>query len=643
MARLQFTQVSRVFGEDPPITALAGVDLTIAEGAYLAIEGPSGSGKSTLLNHLALVDLPSSGEYQIDNQAVSGLSERQRARLRSDTFGFVFQRFHLMPRRTALENVEIGLLYRGVRRTQRRELAQQALAAVGLATRQDVAARKLSGGEQQRVAIARATLGNTPVVVADEPTGNLDSQAGSGIIDQLEELHRRGSTVVVVTHDPAIAARANQRVRLRDGRIITNDDADDDGRQAAGRDHISEEPPATGHRLSVPGHASTMRLQDLGRESWHALRDRPGRTALLVAAVAVAVALVVVTLGLSQTAAAQVSSSFDIQRNHEVTITVPTAMAGASTISGVPRDVETRLRQVRGLTQAGVLERHDPLTATNPGQPPVTGINLVGVSPGLLAAVGASVEWAPGHPHSLGRHEILIGTFAAGDLAIGPLQLDPVITISGTTYGVAGIITGADRTPELSADIAVAWQYASELSQLDASTVYLTTVGGAAQQDAQQAPLAIDPVHADQMQVQAPPDPTTLPAAIQSDVRSTLLALTIVAALASILGVANAMLLGVIERIGELGLRRAIGARPVHILSQTSVEAVFAGLLGGIVGLTFGLGAVLAATLKNHWQPVLDLRLVPLAVAGGIIVGTLGGLPASLRASRIQPADALRR
>lgn len=638
MPRLEFRAVRRAFGEDPPILALREVDLTVDEGAYMAIQGPSGSGKSTLLNQLALIDRPSAGAYEIDGQEVSGLSERSRARLRSDTFGFIFQSFHLMPRQSALENVELGLLYRGVAAGDRRRLATAALDSVGLSHRRDVAARKLSGGEQQRVAIARATLGGAPVVVADEPTGNLDSDTSSAIVEQLGILNSAGTTVVVVTHDADVAAQARQRVFMRDGRIN-------------GDERTTEQSPRTNgggdahslDRVSMPGRASRLQSRDLVAESWRALKGRPGRMGLLVAAVGIAVALVVVTLGLAQTASAQVSTSFDVERNRAVTITVPLLSTQTPARSGIPVDVEARLRQVRGVNRAGVIETHDPVTATTPGRPAKPDQAVVGISPGLLTTAGATVEWAPGHVHVLGRHEVLVGAFIARKLETGPLQLDPTLEIGGASYSIAGIIHGAVRIPELPADLAVNWRYAAELSTLNASRVLVTTSSGAAQQVARQAPLAIDPVRSAEMETEAPPDPTSLRDTIQNDVRSTLLALTIVALLASMLGVGNAMLLGVVERIGELGLRRAIGARPIHILGQTSVEAIIAGLIGGVAGLLVGLAAILGVTLANRWQPVLDLRLVPLALVGGVIVGALGGLPASLRASRIQPADALRR
>jgi len=198
--RLVLRDVGRSFGTEPRIVALASIDLDIPQGAFLAIEGPSGSGKSTLLNQIALIDAPTSGGYDIDDTAAGSLDESARARLRSDTFGFIFQNFHLMARCSAVENVELGLLYRGVPWRQRRELALDALSRVGLSERAYVEARKLSGGERQRVAIARATLAGAPVIVADEPTGNLDSRTGESIVDQLAELNAAGSTIVIVTH-----------------------------------------------------------------------------------------------------------------------------------------------------------------------------------------------------------------------------------------------------------------------------------------------------------------------------------------------------------------------------------------------------------------------------------------------------------
>lgn len=625
-----------MFDGEPPVVALCDVTLEIHSGELVIVQGPSGSGKSTLLNQIALIDRPSHGTYEVDGQVTATLCERRRAKLRSDTFGFVFQSFHLMARRSARENVELGLLYRGVGSSRRRVLADQALTRVGLSHRADVAAGKLSGGERQRVAIARAIVADAPIVVADEPTGNLDSTNGEMVVSQLLDLHRSGTSVLIVTHDPDLAARGDRQIRMRDGNII--------------QDASSESPASRGAQLlaasPMPGRASAIRVADVMSESWRALLTRPGRTALLAAAIGIAVALVIVTLGLGETASAQVSSKFDLLRNRDVTLSVPVSKGVPGTASartGVAPSGLAQLNRVAGVQAVGVLEQHEPVMARTPGLPPVSGCLVEGISHGLLRADGADVLWTAGPHRLLNSHEVLVGSYLANELQVGPLALNPVLVINNANYAVAGIVKTSRRDPTLVAALVINWRDARSVSALDQSTIYITTSSGAARQVASQAPVALDAVNASRISVSEPASPETLRGAIEHDVSATLMALTIVASLASILGVANAMLLTVIERIGEFGLRRAIGARPIHILAQMTGEAVASGIIGAIVGVIAGFAVILGITIANHWQPTLDLRLALLALIGGILVGAVGGLPASLRASRIQPADALRR
>ena len=201
------------------VNALDGVDFSVKKGEMIAILGPSGSGKSTLMNLLGCLDTPDSGTYRLAGQSVEGMTEGQLARVRGQTVGFVFQGFHLLPGLTAQENVELPLLYRGVPEHTRRRLAMESLQQVGLAARVDHRPAQLSGGQQQRVAIARAIAGNPPVLLADEPTGNLDTAAGAEIMALLKDLHRQGHTVVIITHDPAIGAACSRRVVMEDGRL----------------------------------------------------------------------------------------------------------------------------------------------------------------------------------------------------------------------------------------------------------------------------------------------------------------------------------------------------------------------------------------------------------------------------------------
>ncbi|MEE8524439.1 MAG: ABC transporter ATP-binding protein [Thermoanaerobaculia bacterium] len=210
-----------------PVHALAAVDEDVEAGSYLAIMGSSGSGKSTLLNILGCLDRPTAGSYALDGQEVAHLSEAELTQIRRHQIGFIFQTFHLVPRLDAEKNVELPMLFAAVPRTDRRRRATEALAAVGLSHRSDHRPDQLSGGECQRVAIARATVMGPRLLLADEPTGNLDSASGRQVLELLEEMRDGGLTLVVVSHDPAVARRAERVVVLRDGHVIHRTTGDD--------------------------------------------------------------------------------------------------------------------------------------------------------------------------------------------------------------------------------------------------------------------------------------------------------------------------------------------------------------------------------------------------------------------------------
>ncbi len=203
-----------------PVHALAGVDLDLADGDYVSIMGPSGSGKSTLLNILGCLDRPTAGSYRLDDREVAGLDENELALVRRNRIGFVFQSFHLVPRLTAAGNVELPMIFAGIDPAERRQRAEEALVSVGLADRTQHTPDQLSGGERQRAAIARAVVMRPGILLADEPTGNLDSLSGSEVVALLERMNASGLTLIVVTHDPAIGSRASRTIRLADGAIV---------------------------------------------------------------------------------------------------------------------------------------------------------------------------------------------------------------------------------------------------------------------------------------------------------------------------------------------------------------------------------------------------------------------------------------
>ncbi|MCO6429073.1 ABC transporter ATP-binding protein [Nitrosomonas communis] len=221
---IQFSAITRIFHMgDQEIHALDHIDLEISSGEYVSIMGPSGSGKSTLLNIMGLLDKPDSGRYQLDGRDVTDLTETEQAQVRREKIGFVFQSFHLVPRLTAAENIELPLILTGISPAERKAQVEEALHAFDLSERAQHRPAELSGGQRQRVAIARATILRPTALLADEPTGNLDHRIGSEVMALLEDLHHAGTTLIVVTHDRELGSRAHRRIAMRDGQIVADE------------------------------------------------------------------------------------------------------------------------------------------------------------------------------------------------------------------------------------------------------------------------------------------------------------------------------------------------------------------------------------------------------------------------------------
>ena len=629
MPRLSLLDVRKRYLGATPTDALRGVTLQIEQGDFVAIEGPSGGGKSTLLNVIGLLDEATSGDYKVGDTDTGTASPRALAELRSDRFAFIFQSFHLLDRRPVTDSVELALLYRAVPRAERRRLAQQALTTVGLGHLSQQTAAKLSGGERQRVAIARALATGAPIVVADEPTGNLDSDNSKAVVDSLRALNETGTTIVLVTHSAEVADAAPRRVKIRDGQLV------DQGRPTTIHSGNRLEPPVP------PGRASRLRARDLIADAFDSVRSRIARTIGLIAAVAVGVALAVATLGISVSAGAQVSGSFNAHTNRDVTAEWhPEDLSDQSTASRI--SIVDRLGALKGMETAGLLENYSQHQVQASPVRPSFASSVFAITPHTPAAARMTVTWARGHSAVLREGEILVGKNLADQLSLSSINSSPLLMLDERTVTVVGVITKSPRVPEVLGGVLAAAIDAAALGRIDTVQALLLTRAGAAQQVSRQAPLVVNPFRPNSVTINAPVDPTSVRAQIESDVQSSLLALTGIALLASIAGLANAMILSVIERNQEFGLRRALGARPRHIVGLVLAESTIIGAIGGVVGLAIGLAGILIITLIRQWSPVFDLTLAPLAIAGGIVVGAIGGILASARASRIQPNEALR-
>ncbi|MDO4259818.1 MAG: ATP-binding cassette domain-containing protein [Actinomycetaceae bacterium] len=635
MPQLRLKGVGRTFPGQVPVVALRDVDITIEQGDYIAIDGPSGSGKSTFLNQLALLDTPTSGTYLIDATETTRLSDSRRSRLRSQLFGFVFQSFYLLAGRSVIDNVAFGALYRHLPEKQRVQAAKEALDFVGLTHREDHKVETLSGGERQRVAIARAIVSGAPIIVADEPTGNLDRASGEAVMDTLERLNQRGATLILVTHDSVLATRAKRRVHVLDGhvteipatRLAPASSIDNDISESA---QALPNPP-------VRGRDSTIRFRDALGDAWRGLWAKRSRALALITSVALGVALALATAGLGTTAKYQVSNIFDAAENRKVTASSGEIRSGSpSATQAMASASYQRLSDIAGVENISIWsDFRNVEVAIRPGGAP-TELKQIAVVDGHLPA-DIRIHGSHG---PLGKNQLYIGSVAAGKLGLGPIDASPTVWVNGMPFGVAGIITEAGLNTSFLDALIIDSTQVSDLNPPYAR-VELAVSAGAAQQVGQQVAIAWIPADPESVAVDVPPDPRTLRGEIEDSLNAVLLTLSAVALLTAVLMMTNSMSASVFERTGEFGLRRAIGARRIHIRALVIMESLIVGLIGGIIGAYISVLAILGVTIARSWQPVLDTTLIPIGIAGGVCVGMLGGVIALRRAARIEPSDAL--
>jgi len=640
---LELHKVGRQFGSEPAVHALVDVDLRLEPGEWLAITGPSGAGKSTLLHVIGCLDRPTGGSYFFEGIDTARLSDKKRAGLRSRRIGFVFQSFHVLPHRSVLENVMLAEVYRKQSYRGRRERALAAIERVGLSHRADFSPSKLSGGEKQRVAIARALVGSPSLLLCDEPTGNLDSKSSASILDLFEKLNQQGLTLVIVTHDENVANRATRRVHIIDGKLTEAANAE----SKRDRTH-SPSPSVNTSAVSRSG----ITIRDLLDEAIAGMFARPGRMMLTMLGIVIGLTALVATLGLSRTASNRIITQFDELAATEIVVTVKSGPASVQP-NAIPWDAPTRLLRLNGVVAAGTLSAVDVgsvLVGSSPVRDPRRQtdfkLSVQAASPGLFRAVRADLEAGRfpdlGHSNRADRVAVL-GPGAALRLGIVGVEQLPAITIGDKLYLVIGILRGVGRQPDLLGSVIIPEGTARhDFSLARPGSVIVETKIGATSLVAQQIPLALRPDNPSVLKVTYPPEPQRVRDAVQSDLNILFLLLGSLSLIVGAIGIGNITLVSVIERIGEIGLRRSIGATRGHIAAQFLVESTSLGVIGGILGASLGILIVVAVSAYQVWTPVLDPAAPFLAPLVGGAIGLVSGTYPALRAAHLEPVEAFR-
>ncbi|MFD1330760.1 MacB family efflux pump subunit [Methylopila musalis] len=632
---------------DGVLTVLRDVSLTIEAGEMVAIMGASGSGKSTLMNILGLLDRPTAGSYRVDGRETARLAPDEAAELRRERFGFIFQRYHLLPDLTASENVEIPAIYAGAGREERQARAHDLLAGLGLAERADHRPRELSGGQQQRASIARALMNGGEIILADEPTSALDSVSGAQVLQILEDLNAQGRTVVIVTHDRAVAERARRIIEFRDGVVIS-----DSGRSATPA-------RAPGAPRDEPRRASRFgSLADRLRESFAmALRSMNAhrmRALLTMLGIIIGVASVVSVVALGQGSTQRVLSDI--------------SSLGTNTLEIFPGrsfgDVRSSRIQTLVVADADALARQPYVAGVTPtvSTSKPTRFGDVEAS-ALVNGVGDQYFTVRGVKLAEGRLfdawsvrrrdlDVVIDENTRKTLFKGfsGSPVGQIILIGTTPARVIGVTQPQQGGFGSSSNLSLYLPYTTVQARfLGSSSLRSITVRVA--EDATPA-IAEQAVTALLEQRHGAQDFFVLNT---DDIRQTITSATntlalLIAAIAVIslivggIGVMNIMLVSVSERTSEIGVRIAVGARRSDIMRQFLIEAVLVCLLGGLAGvglaLAFGVGAT---ALGSSYAFVYSWTSIVAACVSSSVIGIVFGFVPARNAARLDPVAALSR
>jgi macrolide transport system ATP-binding/permease protein len=640
---LELSAIGRTYtsgGE--PLTVLTEVSLVIQSGEFVAIMGTSGSGKSTLMNIIGCLDKPSGGTYSIRGVDVASLDGDALAALRRDTFGFIFQRYNLMSDLSAVENAEVPAVYCGMAKTLRESHASGLLRELGLGDRLQHHPNQLSGGQQQRVSIARALMNGGPVILADEPTGALDSQGGKEVMAILEKLHGEGHTIIVVTHDSDIAAHAHRIVRIADGRITSDEQQQKKAALQAQTVDASKDATAG---VAVLGESLKMAMRSL-------LHNRM-RTMLTMLGIIIGVASVVALMAIGNGAKQDVLDR--IQAMGTDLLTIVRGASGARASSGIvtsflPEDLPS-IQSVPGVAMAIPETNQSSLVRFGDQDLTVTAVGTGEDFPQVHDWPPQSgVFFTADHVKSYAQVVELGQTVAKNLFPQGTNPLGQYVLIGSSPFQVIGVLSSKglnSRGDDL--DNSVWLPYSTAGARIFGQRFFnniVVRVSPDADMSVVQAELhtlLIKRHGKEDFNIRNMADTIATASETQNTLTYLLAAIAVISLIVGGIGVMNIMLVSVTERTREIGIRMAIGARSFDVLFQFLTEAVLVCFIGGLAGVAVGIGGGLSTSAIAGWRVIFTVSPIVLAFACAFLTGIVFGYLPARKAARLDPIEALAR